>query len=194
MYIINFSYMKQLFLLLTLLFTLFSTSSSVSAGGGRMCDPTIESCPVLQISVTPTTLNQGNLVTVNWNSTNNVPCVSYIRTYDNNGQLISNQMISNTSGSYTQQMFVTGPVTYSCQNSAGGTVVSNSVSVTVNPTPITGSITTTKTDLVYGESLTVTWNSLNANNCWINGVPVAVSGTRTEVPSIGYYYLYCTNV
>lgn len=156
-------------------------SNSAFAGGGRLCDSSIESCPNLVISTSTPTVKEWTKVTFNWKSTNGVAC------------RIGNSLV--TSGTFTRTLYQTQNVYFACSVADySSSARSNNIKVIVNPIVISGTLFTSKEEITIGQRIRVKWDIKNAEQCWLNGNKVPAKKSYIDTPQASRsYYLYCTN-
>ena len=95
---------------------------------------------------------------MSWTTQNMKNCIDYMK---------------NTSGlsgssTYTNNAFDSVWYKIVCTDYNGYAVSFADIVTGTAPVAITGTISTDKTTITAGDSVSVTWNSVNANNCWMN--------------------------
>ncbi|MFH1188241.1 MAG: hypothetical protein V1652_00140 [bacterium] len=140
--------------------------------------------PTLSVSVTPTSINKGESVTVSWTTTNATSCTgSRGGSYSTGGSFVGTP----SSLPYTYGFTCTG---------SGGTVT-KSVTVTqkASPAPIL-IFSANSTAITNGQTVTLSWSSSNATSCtasngWSGNK--STSGSQSVTPSTtATYTLTCT--
>ncbi len=144
--------------------------------------------PLLTISVTPSSIQQGQSTTVSWESHNTTECIA---TGDWGGNRnLSGQQVRQPSSDETYILTCTGP----------GGDITRAASVTVTPVndpdPPTLTISTTPSSIQQGQSTTVSWFSQNTTGCTASGDwggSRNTSGQQVRQPSSNETYtLTCT--
>ena len=151
-------------------------------GGGpgtNQSSPALKSTqvtPTINLTATPTSVNQGSSTTLSWSATNATSV-----TIDNG--------IGSVAVSDSRQVTPTSNTTYTATATGGGGTASASVSVTVVPKPAV-SIQISPSTIKAGDTATLSWNSSNATSVTLdNGIgTVAASGSRTITPAASTSY------
>jgi len=130
-----------------------------SDGGGT---PASAPVPVVNLSASPSTIDQGQSATLSWSSSDASSCTA-------SGAWNGSR---STSGSETISPGVTSTYTMTCSGADVST--SDSVTVTVNETPVaiappTVSLTSTPSSVARGGTITLSWSSTDANSCTASG-------------------------
>ncbi len=110
-----------------------------------------------------------------------------------NGTTVSSAPASNLCSSGTASSVTgSGPWTWSCAGSNGGTTASCSASLATVPPPV-ASLSTSATTITLGQSATLTWSSTNATSCSLSSGQSGTSGNTTVSPTVTTTYtLTCT--
>jgi hypothetical protein len=135
--------------------------------------------PVARLSVSPSTVTQGQGVTMNYSCQNST-----------GANILSNMAgdsygtVPGTSGSVGWTPQGTGPRTYTLTCYGNGTA-QDSASVTVTAPPPTATISANPSSITPGGSSTLTWSSTNANACSGSNFDTgtASAGSRSVAPS-----------
>jgi hypothetical protein len=125
----------------------------VSDGAGAP----LPAVPVVTLSASPSTIDQGQSTTLSWTSSDASSCTA--------SGAWSGSVVTN--GSATVEPTVTSTYTMTC-NGAGGTA-SASATVTVNETPAvlqpTVNLTASPSSVARGGSITLSWSSTDTTSC-----------------------------
>ena len=114
--------------------------------------------PVVNLSTTPSTIDQGQSATLSWNSTDASSCTA-------SGAWIGDRA---TSGTEVVSPTVTSDYTITCAGDGGSD--SATVTVTVNaPPPPTVTLTASPTRVSRGGTITLNWTSTDATSCSASG-------------------------
>ncbi len=158
-----------------------TVSCSGSYGSiARSATVTVYQPPTLNVSISPSTIIQGEAATMTWSSSGASSCTG------NAGNPI------NPNDSLVFYPSETSTYTLNCSGPGGST--SSSATVTVLPPPPTLSVSISPTTVYEGEQATMTWSSTNATSCTGNsGNPIEVSDTLLFTPpETRTYTLNCT--
>ena len=128
----------------------------VSDGGG-----TPPQLPVVNLSASPSTINQGQTATLSWESSDATSCVA-------SGAWIDTL---STTGTEIVSPAVTSTYTLSCDGDGGS--ASSSVTITVNAPPVatepTVKLTASPAVVRRGSTITLSWSSTDATSCVASG-------------------------
>ena len=138
--------------------------------------------PVVNLSVSPSTVYKGQSATLTWTSINATSCTAI------------NFTASGTSGSVTITPAGTLNYSISCSNAAGTKSQNSQVAVTVIATAPTLTFTASPISISPGQSSTLTWSSSNTYTCTGIGFNASgVSGQVTVSPTTSTGYgITCT--
>lgn len=146
----------------------------------------VVNAPSLAISLTPSTITDGQGATLNWSTTRTTACTAS-GAWSGAAALTGSQPVAPSTGSYTYTLTCT---------STGGTTVTGSATLTVNAASSrqaapTVTIAVSPGSVNSSQSAVLTWSTSHATSCaadgsW-DGAP-ALSGTQTLPPrSPGHY-------
>lgn len=157
-----------------------SAQTTVLSDGGGNPPPV----PVVNVSVSPSSIDHGQSATLSWNSSDATSCIA-------SGGWNGTRA---TSGSEVISPSVTSSYTLSCSGDGGDS--NDSVTVTVNATPapvVDVSVSPSSVDL--GQSATLIWSSSDATSCTASGGWTgarSTSGSETVSPdATSSYTLSC---
>jgi hypothetical protein len=152
-----------------------SAQTTVVSDGGVTTPPP---APTAQLSVTPTTITEGEFIDLSWTSADTTGCVVSGGNFTGSG----------TTGSGTHDPRATTTYTLNCSGTLDGSSASDSVTVTVNAVPAapvpTVTLTASPSRLSRGGTITLSWTSTDASSCsassdWTGTKPVNGSDSRT---------------
>ncbi len=153
-----------------------SDTKSVTINVGNQVIPNNTQPPTLNIYAMPVNINDGNSSTVYWSTTNATSCYA-------NGGTNNWPGVRSTSGNFfTGALYNTTTFSMTCTGSGGS--VTNSAVVLVNNQPGTNNpptlnIYASPTNVAYGNSSTVYWNTSNATSCFANSGASNWSGSKS---------------
>ena len=148
--------------------------------------------PTATLTVSPDSIISGNNTTVSWNSTNATRCIA------TNGSSFSTS--NATSGSLSISPTVSDTYRIRCEGAGGSATAQDSVTVSAPPTPppamVTADLKALPSNIISGNSSTLSWSSTNATSCTGIGFNTGslVSGSVSVSPSSNTIYsVTCTN-
>ena len=146
----------------------------VGDGGGT------PSAPVVSLSSTATTIDQGQSATLSWSATDAQSCTA-------SGDWSGSRT---TSGSEVVSPVNTSTYTLTCNGEGGSD--SDSITVTVNePTPPTANLSANPATIDQGQSATLSWSSTDADSCTASGDwsgSRGISGSEIVSPAVTSTY------
>ena len=146
----------------------------------------VVNAPTLSISLTPSTITDGQSATLNWSTTRTTACTAS-GAWSGTAALNGSQPVSPSTGSFTYTLTCTA---------TGGTMVNGSATLTVNPAGAlqpapTVTISASPGSVNSTQSSVLTWSTSHATSCTADGSwtgDTALSGTLTLPPrSPGHY-------
>jgi hypothetical protein len=165
----------------------------------RLVPPAADTAPTASITATPAMLSVGDSAVINWSSTGTGQC-----TAQGAGRADSNWNPTNaTSGSYTFSPQGPGTATFwiLCRgNNYFNLTVAKSVTLSVAPPAPVVTIHVDPTQIILGDSATLSWDASNVSDCTASGAwsgTQATNGTLNVTPdAVGTanYTLTCTGL
>jgi hypothetical protein len=127
--------------------------------------------PVVDLQVSPSTIQPGDSVVVEWDSTNATSCTGVGGTGSDGWA--ATQALDNLSGISVGPLSTAGQYAYqlNCTGPGGTTTASQIVTVadTAPPAPPTLTFTASPLSVAIGQSINLTWNAGNATGCVASG-------------------------
>ena len=139
--------------------------------------------PSVSLSVTPTSVGYGGHATLSWSSSNASSCTINASGVATSGSKSTGALYSNTTFILT------------CTGAGGAASKSVSVTVGARPKPVINSFTASPSVVRFKGRSTLSWSTSNASSCSINGVGVAINGSKVtgQLGVSMKYTLTCSN-
>jgi PKD repeat protein len=161
-----------LYLLLLIVGTLASTGCGGGASSAAAAAPQTPPAPTASLTANPTTVQEGQSVTLTWQTTNATT-------------VTISGIAGNLPANGSQQVTPQSATTYTLTASGAGGIATATAPVDVTPPPPpTATLTANPTTVQAGVSTTLTWQTTNATAVIISGIGnVATSGSEQVTPA-----------
>lgn len=169
--------------------TISGSTCFTTSGPAISCSANIavsgSNAPVMSFYVSPGSVAPGGTVSVNWSGVNMNACNVYRLGSPN--VLLSGGPVS---GSLSQTISQTTSWWITCAPTDGSPNMTNTITASVTAPAATCSISASATNIVQGQSTTLTWSSTNSTGGSISPTvgSVGTSGTRVVTPSVTTTY------